>query len=57
MSLHQERWKILLIARAGERVYGAGDASPIWGWSSPSYGDKIPALAVRWTVLSSLPVV
>jgi hypothetical protein len=47
----------LHLTRAGERVYGSGDASPIWGWSSPSYGDKIPALAVRWTVLSSLPVI
>ena len=35
------------IVRAGERIYGAGAVKPTWGWSSPTYGQKIPALGVR----------
>ena len=45
------------IIRAGQLVWGEGDISPTWGWSSPHYGDKIPALAVRYKLESQLPVV
>ena len=37
----------LQIVRAGQVVYGEGRAEPAWGWSSPTYGLKIPALSVR----------
>lgn len=46
----------LQIARAGELIFGKGAVSPVWGWSSPTYGDKIPALAVRLTLRGDLPL-
>jgi hypothetical protein len=46
----------LQLARAGELVYGNGDVAPIFGWSSPTYGDKIPALAIRWMVTNIPPI-
>jgi hypothetical protein len=33
------------LVRAGELLYGSGDISPIWGWFSPTYSQKIPALS------------
>lgn len=44
------------VVRAGELLEGEGSVSPTWGWNSPRYGDKIPALAVRCSVISQLPV-
>ena len=44
------------VVRAGELLEGEGSVSPTWGWNSPRYGDKIPALAVRCSVNSQLPV-
>jgi hypothetical protein len=46
----------LLITRAGERVWGEGGSSPVWGWSSPTYGVKIPALSLRLILTGSLPL-
>ncbi len=46
----------LQLARAGQLVYGAGEVKPTWGWSSPTYGDKIPALSIRLTVSGPLPI-
>jgi hypothetical protein len=46
----------LQIVRAGEPLVGSGAVSPVWGWISPTYGDKIPALSVRLTVDGSLPL-
>lgn len=46
----------LQIARAGERVWGSGAVSPTWGWSSPTYGLKVPALSVRFTLTGPTPV-
>ena len=46
----------LQIVRAGELVYGAGPVEPSWGWSSPTYGDKIPALSVRVYTAGSAPL-
>ena len=45
------------VVRAGELLEGEGSVSPTWGWNSPRYGDKIPALAVRCSVKSQLPVI
>jgi 8-oxo-dGTP pyrophosphatase MutT (NUDIX family) len=45
------------LVRAGELIYGSGPVHPTWGWTSPTYGEKIPALAVIITLQSELPVV
>ena len=44
------------LARAGTLLFGAGQVSPITGWTSPTYGDKIPALASILEVTQTLPV-
>lgn len=44
------------VARGGELVLGSDPVSPAWGWSSPTYGDKIPALSIRMTVQGRLPI-
>jgi hypothetical protein len=36
----------LSITRAGERLYGNLPCHPTWGWTSPTYGTKIPALSL-----------
>ena len=36
----------LHLIRAGALVYGEGQVLPIQGWTSPTYGHKIPALAL-----------
>jgi hypothetical protein len=46
----------LLIVRAGEVLYGRKAASPTWGWASPTYGVKVPALSVSVEVETALPV-
>ena len=46
----------LQLVRAGEVLLGAGEPAPVWGWSSPTYGVKIPALAARFTHRGSLPL-
>jgi hypothetical protein len=35
------------LVRAGKLLYGCGPVRPTWGWSSPTYGDKMPALSLR----------
>ncbi len=37
----------LQIVRAGELLYGCEPVKPTWGWISPTYGEKMPALSVR----------
>jgi hypothetical protein len=44
------------LARAGELLYGSGHVSPIMGWLSPTYGEKIPALSCIIEVSQSLPI-
>lgn len=46
----------LQVVRAGELLYGNGAVLPTWGWSSPTYGVKIPALSLRLTVTARLPI-
>lgn len=46
----------LQIVRAGKLIYGSGPVKEIWGWASPTYGEKKPALAVRLSVRGMLPV-
>ncbi len=44
------------LARAGTLLFGTGAIPPIIGWTSPTYGDKIPALACILEVSQSLPI-
>jgi hypothetical protein len=44
------------IIRAGELVFGIGDFKPTWGWFSPTYGLKKPALSIRLTRRGPLPL-
>ena len=44
------------LARAGTLLFGTGTISPITGWTSHTYGDKIPALACILEVSQSLPI-
>jgi len=56
------RWKQLpegfnfQLARAGEVLHGPPTVAPITGWTSPTYGDKIPALACIVEVTQALPI-
>jgi hypothetical protein len=44
------------LARAGKILHGQGSVSPITGWTSPTYGVKIPALACIFQVTQVLPI-
>jgi hypothetical protein len=44
------------LIRSGKKLFGSGEVSPIWGWVSPTYGIKNPALSLRVNVKSSLPI-
>ena len=46
----------LQLVRAGTLLYGSGMISPITGWTSPTYGDKMPALACIFEISQSLPI-
>jgi hypothetical protein len=44
------------LARAGEVLVGSGKVPPIIGWTSPTYGEKVPALACILDITHKLPV-
>jgi hypothetical protein len=44
------------LGRAGERIYGKGDASPVEGWVSLTYGVKRPALSLAVEIEAPLPI-
>jgi hypothetical protein len=44
------------LARTGGLLAGLGRVHPTWGWTSLTYGDKIPALAFFMTVSARLPI-
>ncbi len=46
----------LQVVRASKLIYGSGEVYPIYGWTSPTYGDKIPALACILELSQSLPI-
>jgi hypothetical protein len=46
----------LQLVRAGEVVYGGGTAATTWGWVSPTYGVKVPALAAHFNSRGRLPL-
>jgi len=45
------------IVRAGELLYGTGPISPTWGWVSPTYGVKMPAISYAVRIEGQLPFV
>jgi len=42
--------------RGGERLLGELQAHPTWGWVSPAYGDKQPALMIKAKNTGTLPI-
>lgn len=46
----------LRLIRAGELVHGSGTADPVLGWSSPTYGVKVPALSFLADIAGPLPI-
>jgi hypothetical protein len=46
----------LELVRAGERLFGRQIPDPTWGWVSPTYGIKIPALSASYLVVGALPI-
>ena len=44
------------LVRAGQLLHGNGEISPTWGWASPTYGIKKPALSFAVTVSGNLPI-
>ena len=44
------------LARAGKTLVGSGTVLPITGWTSPIYGEKIPALAYIVNIAQTLPI-
>jgi hypothetical protein len=50
------RTALFLLTRAGERLAGSGEVQPVWGWYSPTYGVKLPALSLSLTASGTLPI-
>ncbi|MBN1537912.1 MAG: alginate lyase family protein [Anaerolineales bacterium] len=44
------------VVRGGELLAGEGDISPTWGWTSPTYGKKDPAISLSAIVIAKPPV-
>jgi len=44
------------VVRGGDVIFGPGKALPTWGWFSPTYGVKNPALSIRATISGRLPL-
>ena len=42
--------------KKGRPISGNGQEEPLLGWFSPTYGLKIPALSIRYSVTRALPV-
>ncbi len=47
---------VFTLARAGDILNGTGKVQPIVGWVSPTYGEKVPALACILDITHTLPV-
>jgi hypothetical protein len=56
LSQDHDRSLQIQIIRAGQLVYGRGQVSPTWGWSSPTYNLKVPALSVAVYQAGQLPL-
>ena len=44
------------LVRSGQLVWGHAPVHPTWGWTSPSYGDRIPVLAIIVQIQGRLPL-
>jgi hypothetical protein len=44
------------LIRAGQRLFGSGEAVPFHGWVSPTYGQKLPALSLTVTAAGTPPI-
>jgi len=44
------------LVRAGDVIHGEGQVHPTWGWFSPTYGKKNPALSFSVSTSSCLPI-
>jgi hypothetical protein len=55
-SQEAEIYSRIQLVRAGELLHGSGEISPTWGWFSPTYNQKIPALSVSVMVNARLPL-
>ncbi len=44
------------LVRAGELLAGEGEISPTWGWVSPTYAQKEPALSLSIALMAKPPV-
>jgi hypothetical protein len=44
------------ITRAGKQVFGSGPTARNWGWFSPTYGMKIPAISFGVNCAGSVPL-
>ncbi len=44
------------VFRAGEKLYGPEEVQPTWGWVSPSYGIKNPAVSFSVKTTTSEPI-
>lgn len=56
VSLSEEGQVVFHIVRAGESTSAGYDALETWGWVSPTYGLKIPALSFSITTVTTPPV-
>jgi hypothetical protein len=43
------------LVRAGQVIYGSGDAPPYLGWVSPTYARKVPALSLNVAAIGAPP--
>jgi hypothetical protein len=55
-NLQSNRKLEIKLVRAGELLVGSGNISPIMGWVSPTYGEKVPALSFIIEVAQSIPI-
>jgi len=55
ISLQPSAFNLQLV-RAGALLHGTGEISPTWGWVSPIYGVKEPALSFAVTAVGPLPI-
>jgi len=44
------------LVRAGRLLHGPGPAQPFSGWTSPTYGEKVPALSLSVSAAGDLPI-
>ncbi len=56
LYIHAEGPLLPCLYRAGELLEGKGRAQPTWGWTSPTYSYKIPALALSVSLTALPPI-